>query len=527
MTGTNATSTTATSAATDVQTEGDSIPFAFFKPPGGGHNVGDYLGRYIVERLSGRKTRDPDPARDPEILLTAGSIINKRLPDNCTFWGSGLLRSDDAPNPANRFLAVRGPLTQARLRACGVEPPRALGDPALLMPLIYQPKPAAKRYRLGVIPHYADLQSFLVRARRSILAHKDDCVVLKTATDRVEAFIDVVTSCELVVSSSLHGVILAQAYGVPALWVQFSGDVIGDGFKFKDYFLSVAVDPFDGPRLEKDELQLEQLMALTKGREQQMSINNFDPLPLIWACPFITADTRQRLIRQVSLEDSGLGWRQAFRSDGAQVRQIELAAENTIHDRIRLVNERRTDLNRWALPKSFPSAWAPRSAMAAQWVPPGSRLLDIGCGAMFLERYLPASVTYWPADLVQRDERTLICDVNRGVLPSQCEVADVITFLGVLEYVFDVWALLQRIWRPGLRLILTYCDRESSNFGRSDRREHGWVNDYSTSELEQVMKGAGFSVERRQRVDDAQWMYEVLATPRPEPDENTWDKVKS
>jgi pyruvyltransferase len=51
--------------------------------------------------------------------------------------------------------------------------------------------------------------------------------------------IDDIASCDAIASSSLHGVITANAYGIPAAWLEFSSKIGGDGMKYIDYFQSV------------------------------------------------------------------------------------------------------------------------------------------------------------------------------------------------------------------------------------------------------------------------------------------------
>ena len=48
-------------------------------------------------------------------------------------------------------------------------------------------------------------------------------------------------SCERIFSTSLHGVIVAQAYGIPVKWITFDKlPIHGDErYKFYDYFLGV------------------------------------------------------------------------------------------------------------------------------------------------------------------------------------------------------------------------------------------------------------------------------------------------
>ena len=58
-------------------------------------------------------------------------------------------------------------------------------------------------------------------------------------TQSVEAVIENLCDCERIVSSSLHGLIMATAYGIPCRWAELSDNVIGDGTKFRDFFQSV------------------------------------------------------------------------------------------------------------------------------------------------------------------------------------------------------------------------------------------------------------------------------------------------
>src|SRR6478609_8079539 len=103
-----------------------------------------------------------------------------------------------------------------------------------------------------------------------------------------------------------------------------------------------------------------------------------------------------------------------------------------------------TDADRWSRRDSFDARWAYRATLAAQMIPAYSRVLDIGAGAMDLERVLPKGCAYQPSDLFQHDERTIVCDLNKGEFPPGAE-ADTVTMLGVLEYIKDLPGLLRKV----------------------------------------------------------------------------------
>lgn len=163
-----------------------------------------------------------------------------------------------------------------------------------------------------------------------------------------------------------------------------------------------------------------------------------------------------------------------------------------------------TDVARWSRADSFAPNWSYRAGLAAQMIPACSRVLDLGCGAMDLERALPPGCVYLPADLVRRDERTLVCDFNAGEFPDGVE-ADAVTLLGVLEYIQAPLDLLRKVRGLGRPLVCSYSitDRRP----QLDRAAQGWINAYDFAGLEALMRQAGFRLAARQEVDPLQDLF--------------------
>ncbi len=201
-------------------------------------NFGDILTPLVVAHLTSKKVvriSSVKTINSPHFLVI-GSVLQKAT-CNSSVWGSGFISEDSQLTEVpEKIYAVRGPLTRKKLLKMGVACPEIYGDPALLMPEIYKPAMPTKRYRLGIIPHYVDKNHPILRFVNE--TDSDICVIDVQNPNPLEV-IDAMYACEKIVSSSLHGIIVADAYGIPAKWVQFSKEVIGNGFKFRDYFLSV------------------------------------------------------------------------------------------------------------------------------------------------------------------------------------------------------------------------------------------------------------------------------------------------
>jgi len=225
-------------------------------------NFGDALNPVLVEELSGRPTQYKDVNLSiadrraivlnsikewnfkafhtilfpwQSVLACIGSIISW-LPKNATVWGAGFMNAHEQFR-GGTTLAVRGRLTDEKLQAEGYAACGIYGDPALLLPLWMKPT-VQKVHKLGLIPHWKEVDYFIEH-------YGSQYHIIDLRTRDIEKVVNEISSCEYILSTSLHGVIVAHAYEVPALWIK-KGYIDTDGFKFHDYFSSVDIPFYDG-----------------------------------------------------------------------------------------------------------------------------------------------------------------------------------------------------------------------------------------------------------------------------------------
>lgn len=246
-------------------------------------NWGDELNVFIVEYLSQKKVVNRrDIFRNKQINYTViGSLLPEWINDYTIIWGTGASHCKDSILTARpkKVCAVRGKLTRNLLLSNGIDCPEIYGDPALLLPIIY-PKKICKKYKLGLICHIDDEN------------HPDYKLFLKNNTNDVlkirlrdygdwSCVIDNICSCEVIASSSLHGLIVADAYGVPNVWLKSHVRLHGDEFKFLDYFSGVnRVPPI--PILLESNSSVTEIVSNAKGYTPL----KFDIKPLLDSCPF-------------------------------------------------------------------------------------------------------------------------------------------------------------------------------------------------------------------------------------------------
>lgn len=206
-------------------------------------NFGDQLNPYLVRRIWNIEPHKVSWTCNSPHLMMLGSIINEAN-SHSLVAGAGIVAPDRKFIGNPNFCFVRGNLTVDVLRKKGVKIGKdVIGDPAIILPRLYTPKISNEKYDLGVIPHIIDFDK-----AKSIFEKTEGVKIidlrLKSHKDsEIEEIINSIASCKSIISSSLHGLIVAHSYGIPGAWCELSDGVIGKGFKFRDYFSAYSSEP--------------------------------------------------------------------------------------------------------------------------------------------------------------------------------------------------------------------------------------------------------------------------------------------
>lgn len=241
---------------------------AYFKIKTDKQNFGDYLAIPIYDYMTERFGLDKDKkVKETKHLYTIGSLILLGYQD-ATIWGSGILQTEEPGLIWSRskfrkldIRAVRGPETKRRLAENGYDVSKCtFGDPGVLMPLIYKPREYEKKKDYSVILH---------------MSRKDDSIEnqIDVLTDDWKQTIDEIYNSRLIISSSLHGCIIAEAYGVPAILLdRLEG---GDRFKYNDYYYSTGRKEYPVCRSVEEGLSMPVPAVPDLSRMQEDLINSF------------------------------------------------------------------------------------------------------------------------------------------------------------------------------------------------------------------------------------------------------------
>ena len=245
------------------------------------HNWGDIIAPFLVKALSGKDivTVGERIRKDLNIPVVqcVGSILQWATP-KVHIWGTGFISQNRWwNNIPKKIHAVRGPLTRDKILAKGFDCPEIYGDPALLMPRFYNPK-VKKQFKIGVIPHYIDQ-----RLAFPLSLFKDPDFTFINIKSGIENVVNKALECEFLISSSLHGVILGDAYNIPTAHVKFSGKVMGKDFKFNDYYASIHRE-YENMWVDTKTTKKELISFINKSKKDWKVDIDLDKL--LDACPF-------------------------------------------------------------------------------------------------------------------------------------------------------------------------------------------------------------------------------------------------
>lgn len=223
------------------------------------NNWGDSVNPYLIEKITGKKTVSSNViynVLNKDEILGIGSIIVGDL-SNYVIWGSGIMWENiRLLNKPKETLAVRGLKTLKKIQEVGGNC-NVFGDPVLLFPEIF-PDTVEKKYKYGIVPHFKDKNKIGVQ---KIINLNNPEIKIIDIQNGIEEFVIDVLSCENILSSSLHGLILAEAYGIPTCRLIFSEEMAGGDFKFFDYYSGVGIKEMETVFIHDDISNLNTIFA--------------------------------------------------------------------------------------------------------------------------------------------------------------------------------------------------------------------------------------------------------------------------
>ncbi len=247
-----------------VRTEGNkikifkTIQFRFKQNPIGVFyfnsvsNFGDLLNIDIMDKLSGFSINRAE-ARKADIVMVGSLLqdvvcpkmrllkrISRYLRWPVIVYGSGFIHDTANAEPVRKLdvRAVRGKLSLVKLQSLKhvkIHKDLAIADPGLLAPLLTDVSNIKKKYDLGIIPHYVDKESPLLEKIKV-----KNAIVLDIMQPP-HIFLSQLAQCKTVISSAMHGLIAADALGIPNVRMTLSDKITGGDYKYNDYYSAFGI----------------------------------------------------------------------------------------------------------------------------------------------------------------------------------------------------------------------------------------------------------------------------------------------
>lgn len=235
-------------------------------------NLGDSLSYVVYHWMLARKNLTPESkAKKTCHLMGIGSIVAEKQFDS-VIWGSGIhtlakLYKLFKWRKVVKYdiRALRGPITQTMMLKSGYDCTDIVyGDPAVLMPKIYMPESSPKKYDVSVINHFS------IQSEQEGTLHQ-----INIQTKDYRYFIDEIVASKFVISSSLHGIILAESYGVPAIFLNEQGKMYPEIIKYFDWYLSTGRNHIQIAGSMEEALQMKPLELPDLSTMQNQLLDSF------------------------------------------------------------------------------------------------------------------------------------------------------------------------------------------------------------------------------------------------------------
>ena len=241
-------------------------------------NFGDRLNEVICNKLFGIDVNISSPYKCEACFI--GSLLDDFLSDSSKesynneenqpvkLWGAGFIdginryckRPFGMPETFFRNIepyAIRGRISADRVfKICNCYIPSevVIGDPGVLASCLI--KGGVKKYKWGIIPHHIEIHGYGTRERSLSIGDEGlfpdgmkfyipeyeilhrllkESVVIDMEADPIQ-IINRISECQYIISAALHGLIVADALHVPSIWLKASDLLIGNEYKFNDYY---------------------------------------------------------------------------------------------------------------------------------------------------------------------------------------------------------------------------------------------------------------------------------------------------
>lgn len=209
-------------------------------------------------------------------LMRLQQRVNGYRKPQVFIWGTGFINYSDSEGKFfkkdMRFQAVRGEMTRARVeKMTGKKLDIPTADAGILASELLSEMPE-KQYEVGIVPHICDLKDPMVE---KLAERYKKSKVINVKEDPVQVVREI-AQCKCILSSSLHGLIVADSLYIPNQYVIFSDRLLGDGYKFADYYsayeleikpLDLRIEPFPDKRLIEFEYKISPEVVAEKKRQ--------------------------------------------------------------------------------------------------------------------------------------------------------------------------------------------------------------------------------------------------------------------